>query len=243
MKKTVFKISVLMTLLMLLAQVPWISGLSMASPAQTGEQTRQTTAVAPGQMTDIHDIRQPEQWGVNPAWGVYGASGMAVLFCIIGIVWAVMQRRRSAKDITTIVPEISPEETAYGLLEDIKGLMQTDPKAYYFNLSEILRGYLEKRFQIDAMEMTSEELLPRLMGLDIENELKNDTKLFIRMSDPVKFADASADRAQMENHHKLVHTFVKKTTPGLTIPEQTVLDDKPLGKDKQQNKSVRIRHS
>ena len=213
-----------MVFLVLFVQVPVRPEDRAALPGQPAIQRPQIRSGDTRQMTDIHDIRGPEQWGANPVWVTSGITGLVVLVFIMGLVWAIRRWKRKKADITRIIPEIFPEDTAYALLDEIKSLMQTDAKAYYFKLSEVLRGYLEKRFQIDAMEMTTEELLPRLMDMAIAPELKRDTTAFIRMSDPVKFAGASADMAQMEKHHELIHAFVRETTPGKTLPEQALSD-------------------
>ena len=170
---------------------------------------------APTSMTDIHDIKPPVVWGVDPLLLKTGILLVLALLACSGGLWLFFRWRRSIKkdSIQTLVPELSPEDCAYKALDEIKGRMQSDPRDYYFKLSEIIRGYIKRRFDIEALEMTTEELLPRISGLDLDNRIKMELKDFIRETDPVKFGGARAYVSTMECHHDLVKRFVAATTP------------------------------
>ena len=207
MKKYVRHVGWWVLLVTVVGQVPAWS----ATPAQQPALSQQNPSSPGLQMTDIHDIRGPEQWGIDPAWITWGVIAAIVLLLLILALWAVIRWKRKKKSIQALIPEISPEDAAYALLDDIKNLMLEDEKAYYFKLSEVLRGYMANRFEFDALEMTSEELLPVFMGLDIDPQMKKDVKALILFSDPVKFAGKRVETAQMEKHHALTHAFVRET--------------------------------
>jgi hypothetical protein len=173
-------------------------------------------------MLDIHDIRPPVSWGGDPVWKQYGLYLLAGVVLIAALVWAFLMWRKwrnKTLDIETLVPELSPEDWARQALDDIRGLMETCPKTYYFGLSEVLRGYIEKRFSLPALEMTSEELIPRLPDLNLDAGLNREIREFLKLSDLVKFADASTSRAGMQSHDQWVLDFVDLTTPVIEIPE------------------------
>ena len=71
---------------------------------------------------------------------------------------------------------------ASGLLE------RRGVKEYYTATSEILRRFIDARFQIEAMELTSNEVLERLKGLGLDPELHSAFTGLFRESDLVKFA-------------------------------------------------------
>ncbi|MBU4318678.1 MAG: DUF4381 domain-containing protein [Proteobacteria bacterium] len=167
-------------------------------------------------LTDIHDIRPPLMWGMNPLWEQYGLFILAGILVLCGLIWAFWQWRRwrnKTLEIETIFPELAPEDWARQQLDHLRGLMDTHPKAYYFGLSEILRGYLEKRFSLEALEMTSEELIPRLVDLKLDPEWTRQTKAFLLQSDLVKFAGVAISSQGMETHDQWVRKFVEITTP------------------------------
>jgi hypothetical protein len=172
-------------------------------------------------MNDIHDIRPPVLWGFDPVWKQYGLYILLGIVLIAALAWAFLMWRKwrnKTLEIETIVPELSPEDWARQGLEDIRDLMETNPKTYYFGLSEIFRGYVEKRFGLPAMEMTAEELIPRLPDFKLDSGLNREIREFLKFSDLVKFSDASASLAVMQSHDQWVRGFVEITTPVIGVP-------------------------
>ena len=86
-----------------------------------------------------------------------------------------------------------------------------------YHLDEYLGGCssLEafQRFGMDAPEMTTEELLPRITEIKLENDLDRRLRDFVHASDPIKFAARTAEMETMQQHFEFVREFVKKTTP------------------------------
>jgi hypothetical protein len=174
-------------------------------------------------MTDIHDIRGPLLRGIDPVVFVWAVLGLLAVLAII----ALMRRRKKNTGIPMVVPEPMAEDRAYGQLEKITELMAQEGRVFYFRLSEILRGYIEKRFAVNAMEMTSEELVPKVSAMELEAGLKKGICDLIRFSDPVKYAKAPADVSQMRIHHELVKAFVRGTT--LETPDHSGSDSGSSG--------------
>jgi len=174
------------------------------------------------EMTDIHDIKSLEKFGINPAIFWYAALGAIVLMLTAAIISYLKKRQ---KKVPEVMASISPEDTALGLLDDLQLLMDIDGKKFYFNLSIILREYIWRRFSVGAPEMTTEELLPRIAELDIDSGLAQGVKEFARSSDPVKFADQPAEVDKMKRHIEFVRSFVHQTTPvSVTIDENKIND-------------------
>jgi hypothetical protein len=162
-------------------------------------------------ITDIHDIKSLENFGVNPAIFWYAALGfLALVLVAAGLVYWKKKRQVNAASKRAF---ISPEENALNQLDSLQPLMEAEGKKFYFKLSIILREYLWQRFGIGAPEMTTEELLPRIAELDIDSGLVWGVRAFAQASDPVKFADKPADLSEMERHIGFVRSFVKQTTP------------------------------
>jgi hypothetical protein len=168
-------------------------------------------------MTDIHDIRPPELFGTNPMLWRWAVIGLAALLLAGLAVWAV-RRWRQQRRIETVSPELvlPPDQVALKRLTEIARLMGTDGRRFYFELSATLRAYLAGRFGIDALERTTEELVPMLKPLlpDWAGPLKT----FLLGADPVKFAGTVPERPRMDRDLVFVREFVEKTTPPETEP-------------------------
>jgi len=64
-------------------------------------------------------------------------------------------------------------------------------KEYYTELTDILREYIEERFDVAAIEMTSSEILDGLVPKNINDQAMQKLKGSLELSDLVKFAKAS----------------------------------------------------
>ena len=134
--------------------------------------------------------------------------------------WATYRHfRKKIEEKKKTSPPVPPEKAAYDALKKIRELMDTDGKAFYFRLCLAFREYTGRRFNVNATEMTTEELLPVLRSLPLERNLASDASRFLAYSDPVKYAGAVPERTKMERHFKFVRLFVKKTTDAIS-PEK-----------------------
>lgn len=197
-----------------------VAGLSVAgygAPAgATTDQTEppaQATPKPPEEpaLTDIHDIRHPEQVGVNPAIYYWAAGGVAALAAAVAA-WLLIRRRmkrggQTVSDVTATVYR-NPEEEALENLAALENNMPDSPAVYYFRLSAVFRAWLKRRFNIDAPEMTTEELLPRLVSLDIGRDLQPGLREFLKSGDQVKFARVRPASADMARHLALARQVI-----------------------------------
>jgi len=165
----------------------------------------------PPPMTDIYDIKPLEKAGLNPMLFVWIAAGVVIVALLIALAIILWKRRKQKQAPAT--PLIPPEKAALLALNKIDLLIEKDAKLFYFKITEIIRAYLHARFGLDALEMTTEELLPEIATLNLDKKLQNDLKALFYHSDPVKFAEQPANRQLMQNDFKFVETFVNQTTP------------------------------
>lgn len=201
------------------ANPPGTAAVQPGTPVQTPLQpmtqavpgiTGQPAGAGP---TDIHDIRQPVQVGVNPAI-YYGAVGVVAALIIGALAWMLIRRRMkrgggNAAEVTATIYR-SPEEEAFANLAALENNMSDQPAVFYFGLSAIFRRYLQRRFDVDAPEMTTEELLPRLAALNFDRETQAGLKTFLKDGDQVKFARVMPDPADMRAHLTLVRELVNR---------------------------------
>ncbi len=164
-------------------------------------------------MTDIFDIKGPEAFGVNPAYFRYALYSLILILILALIAAGIIYLKKRKKKIEEIVAHITPDAAAYKLLDELARLEISDVKEFYFRLSLILRDYIHGRYYIDALEMTTEELIPRITEINLDHDIHQQLKTFFYSSDPIKFADLTADSDKMKNDLFFVRNFVKETTP------------------------------
>ena len=183
------------------------------APNHDKTQTEPDQADKPPPMTDIYDIKPLEKAGLNPMLFVWIAAGIVIVALLI-VLAIILWKRRKQKQAPA-APLIPPEKAALLALNKIDLLIEKDAKLFYFKITEIIRAYLHARFGLDALEMTTEELLPKIATLNLDKKLQNDLKALFYHSDPVKFAEQPANRQLMQNDFKFVETFVNQTTPAV----------------------------
>jgi hypothetical protein len=162
-------------------------------------------------MTDIHDIKPLEKPGFDPKLFYYVLLGFFIL-SVLGFAFQYWRKQRGKKRLTN-AKTVTPEEIALAALNEIAGYHGAQGKEFYFRLSAILRTYIQGRYGINAPEMTTEELLPKLDELGLNRGMQKILRDFVYASDPIKFADMPVDEDRMKSDLTFVKTFVKETTP------------------------------
>lgn len=82
-------------------------------------------------------------------------------------------------------------------------------KEYYTDLIDIAREYLKGQFNIDAIEMTSDEILEEVKKIKLEDQIFNRLKDTLLKADLVKFAKAKPSSEQNEISFNDVNCFVE----------------------------------
>lgn len=118
---------------------------------------------------------------------------VAILVFVIIIIWVIkyLKNRKPAEIVEEIVPQIPEHIIALEKLEKIRDekLWQSGKvKLYHSHISEILREYIENRYQVNALEETTSEILHGLRLQNISPELMNKLTQTLTLADLVKFA-------------------------------------------------------
>ena len=129
-------------------------------------------------------------------------------------------------------PQEPPYITAFRELERIRGekLWQKEQeKQYYTDLTDTLRSYIEGRYEVLAMEQTSDEILSDIKGL-ISKEHYKKLEDTLRLADYVKFAKMKPMMDESERCIKDVYAFVDQTKriPELEEEEEVEEEDKTI---------------
>ncbi len=89
---------------------------------------------------------------------------------------------------------------------------ETSYKVFYSELSECIREYMENRYSIRALEMTTEEFLMQLTtGTCLNKEQQLLLKSFMQQSDLVKFANHSPSKEEAEMALLQIEQLVETT--------------------------------
>jgi hypothetical protein len=155
---------------------------------------------------DIRDIRGPKF--VWPWWWLPAILGGAVLLAVLGVIaWRWLKRRRRPRVLL-------PFEAALERLEAIRPLMQPQSvREFSTAVSDIVRGYIEHRFDVVATHLTTEEFLHDLLESSTASLVRHRALLskFLYQCDLVKFAGVTLTPQNMESLHHSARAFVLET--------------------------------
>ena len=127
----------------------------------------------------------------------------------------IRKKLKSNMDREIIINPDPPHVIAFRELErlrDEKLWENGEIKKYYTVLTEILREYLEKRFMILSLEMTTSETLDALVKTGFKKDGSyNHLKKVLTGADLVKFAKHQPDADENETHFRQSWDFVEAT--------------------------------
>jgi hypothetical protein len=156
---------------------------------------------------DIRDIRGPK--AVPGPW-VLPAVLVGALLVTLCVAYAIWHRRhRDARP-----RNLSLSEQTLERLERTKTLMQpATAREFGIAASEVIRNYIERRFEVIATQRTTEEFLQTLLQNSNETLACHRSLLaqFLQQCDFVKFAGASLALTDMEALFQSARGFVLET--------------------------------
>lgn len=192
---------------------PAASAPVVAAPA-TG------TANADSDDGDIHDIGGVISTPYPLMW-VFEVLGGIALAVALYFTWKWLRR-------TVLKPKL-PHEIALERLEAARALMtESQVREYAFEVSEVIRNYIEQRFGERAKRRTTEEFLSDLLqqtGTPLaEHRLLLED--FLNHCDLPKFARWQLSVHEMESMHESARAFISNTRPDAP-PRAAVLPPPP----------------
>lgn len=165
------------------------------------------------QMYDVKPIyRAPYTFREFSPWLV---GGIVLLLAVVGLVLFIRNRKRKDGGQTpaTVWPPHIEALNRLKALDDKPYLKQGKYKAYYSELTEVLRRYFERRYGFSALESTSDEILAQLKtNGDFSKDLYRSLARFLKESDLVKFAKLVPQQANGAQYRKEVERMVNETT-------------------------------
>lgn len=175
------------------------------------------------EIKDIKGVQSPRfvLWDFIP--GYVWIILLVLLIAGAGAYIYIRYRRR--KNSIEIPPElrIPPYERAMQALHQLKEdkLWQGgQEKLYYTRLTDILREYMDNRFSINAMEMTTTEILNALRANKDAKVVEQHMKQVLQVADFVKFAKMHPLADDNEATMRYAVNFVEETKPQPEAPKE-----------------------
>ena len=199
--------------------IPSFSFGSKSGVLKTNELTLDVQSVKVDTTKSIYDIKQPlavsytfMDW-LRDNWYLVVIPIIVVLL-IIGLIWYLRKRPKRALPVVAPKPGLPFYTITLNQLKELKDKklwQQNEVKQYYSELSDVLREYLEKRYQIKTQEKTTDEIFDGLKIVDLAPENKEMLRQLLKLSDLVKFAKEKPLPIENEESIEKAIDFVLKT--------------------------------
>ena len=148
-------------------------------------------------------------------YAIYGVIALIILSLLVWyIVWYMRNKWQGRGRELKPAPKLPPHVIAIKALDELRNrkLWQNGKhKLYYSTLTEILRLYIEGRWAVGALEMTSDEIISALRDVDIKHDSRSNLIAILRTADMVKFAKALPEPEENEQLLTYAYYFVENT--------------------------------
>ena len=131
--------------------------------------------------------------------------------------WRKMKQKKDIlADVKVIIPLHREALTALRVLEEKKLWQQGLVKEYYSEVTEIIRRFFERRWNIIALEMTTDEILAQIKHVPEALIVWKEMDSFFLTADLVKFAKYQPTpvehEQEMHSAYEIVRSMVPKTS-------------------------------
>jgi hypothetical protein len=147
---------------------------------------------------------------------------LALIVIAIGLVLYVVFKKKTATKAEIVIPALPPFEEAIQKLQELDGKLlwqNNQVKKYYSELTEIVRGYIERELKVPALESTTDELVESLKDFNASQSISTTKETIkklrdlLREADLVKFAKSKPLSDQIEFSRKEAEEIVTELKP------------------------------
>jgi len=190
-----------------------------AAIAQEQQEQQGDTLTAAAPTSEIHDIKPVE---VPPfklldylpdMWWLWL---LLLLLAAAGIYAYRKWWRKGVNPLKPVKKRLPPYEEAMQNLQQLKARQlwqKGQEKQYFTELTDILRVYIDRRFHINAVEMTSTQIIDTLKKHEETRAVNEQLEMILEVADFVKFANASPLADDNEVAWQRAVNFVEATRP------------------------------
>jgi hypothetical protein len=193
-------------------------------------------------MYDIKDIAPAEETMGN--WWKYVLAILVLAGIAVLVYWFLKKRQEKKLQEEVFKTPIEKATTLLDTLERKELWQKGEVKAYYSELTDIARNYIEEAIEIPAMESTTSELIQGLRAASVKKkmtlsqEIIENLERVLKQADLVKFAKSKPlDFEITEDRNKIQKVIL---TLDKSIPVEVPLEEELLLNEAQKQKQIEL---
>jgi len=183
----------------------------------------------------LYDIKPIVQVSKSPSnWGLYFLVVLMLLGLVVFLLyWFIWKSKPlTEEEKAALLPPYERAKLALKVLDDSSYLQNNEIKAYYSDLTQIIRTYLDEKVYDRALESTTNQLINRIKLLregnkiDLSKEDIKNIETILKRADLVKFANSKPDIALAQLDRNTIDTELDQVRQALPEPtEEELLAD------------------
>jgi len=193
-------------------------------------------------MYDIKDIvKAQESWG---DWWKYLLGILLILGIGAFVYWYTKMRQKRKIEEEVYKTPIEKATSLLNTLEKKELWQHGEVKAYYSELTDITRNYIEEAIEIPAMESTTSELIEGLKAASLKKKMKLSQEtienLFtvLKQADLVKFAKSKPLEFEITEDRNRIQRAI--LTLNEAIPVEVAIEEDTILNEAQKQKQIKI---
>jgi hypothetical protein len=203
-----------------------VNGDTSTHKAYTNSLLLTMTGVTIDPQGEIKDIKPP----MSAPWLFEDFLPYVIAFILLGVFaggyyyyrHTIKMKRDILADVKVIIPPHREALTALRVLEEKKMWQQGLVKEYYSEVTEIIRRFFERRWNIIALELTTEEILAQIKHVPEALMVWKEMGSFFLIADLVKFAKYQPEPVEHDQEMHSAYEIVRAMTskPPIEIEPQ-----------------------
>lgn len=185
----------------------------------------------------VKDIKPPFIEEFDWKWylpTVYWISGiLSVLALLIFLI--VKLTKKKPQEIIERKPDVPPHILALGQLEKIQAELiwkEGKTKEYYSAITDTIRLYIEGRFGVQALELTTDEIMRAFKSQVVDSISKEKLQQLLVLADFVKFAK----QIPIEHEHAMALQNAYDFINGTKREDEVAIEEEIANKEPKENK-------
>ncbi|MCX6181679.1 MAG: hypothetical protein NT150_07115, partial [Bacteroidetes bacterium] len=163
---------------------------------------------------EIKSIKEPLDtpflWSEIKEELIYGSILLILIIALSVFLWWYFKKRKKP-EIKIVLPQVSAKDAALQQLLDLENKklwQQGKVKEYQSELTTILREYIEKKFDVIALELTTPEIIEQLSRRNLNSSEKEKLQRVLQIADMTKFAKAEPTPIENELCFSISKDFI-----------------------------------
>ncbi len=169
------------------------------------------------QQADIKDVKDPLTIPLDWKFILLVALIVLIILAASYYLYRRYKKKKAEQPVKKKIIKIPAHVralTALNILENEKLWQKGKVKEYHSNITGIIRGYFEERFNLPALELTTSEQMQQLKRVPSAENILSITNEFLNNADLVKFAKfiplPSVNEAMMNQAKEIVNSTIPK---------------------------------